>query len=174
MNPSRVLVVDDFDECRDLYCTLLTHAGYDVLSAKTGEECLRIVADVSPDLVLLDVVLPDMDGIDVGRKIKSDERSSGVLVLNISGSRTSTMDAAEGLDGGADGFLTKPIDNSVLLAHVKALLRTKRAEAAIQEAHDQLESRVLQRTAELIAANNFLRQEIAERKKVEEALLRAQ
>jgi len=78
--PSRVLVVDDSDDLRDFFSILLVRAGYQVQSARTGEECLRKVAEQIPDLVLLDVVLPDMDGIDVCRQIKSDERSAGVLV----------------------------------------------------------------------------------------------
>jgi PAS domain S-box-containing protein len=169
----RVLVVDDSDDSRDFFSILLGRAGYEVLSARTGQECLRLVSEQNPDLVLLDVVLPDMDGIDVCKQIKSNEESSGVLVLNISGMRTSSINAAEGLDGGADGFITKPIDGRTLLAHVRALLRIKESEAAIQEINDQLENRVAQRTAELAAANAFLQQEIADRKRVEEALVAA-
>jgi PAS domain S-box-containing protein len=167
--PFRVLVVDDSDDSRDFFSILLSRAGYEVLSARTGEECLRLVSEQNPDLVLLDVVLPDMDGIDVCKQIKSNEESSGVFVLNISGMRTSSINAAEGLDGGADGFITKPIDGRTLLAHVRALLRIKESEAAIQEINDQLENRVRQRTAELTATNAFLQQEIADRKRVEEA-----
>ena len=167
----RLLVVDDSDDLRRVFCTLLGRAGYEVLTAKTGGECLRIVREQHPDLVLLDVVLPDMSGIEVCKQIKSDERTSGSLVLGISGTLTSGIDLAESLDGGADAYITKPIDGPVLLAHVNALLRTKKAEQAIQELNDQLESRVSQRTAELVAANAFLKQEIADRKRIEEALL---
>jgi PAS domain S-box-containing protein len=171
MSQPRLLVVDDSDELRRVFCALLGRAGYQVLSARTGDECLRIVREQRPDLVLLDVVLPDMSGIEVCRQIKSDERTSGSLVLGISGTLTSGINQAESLDGGADAYITKPIDGPTLLAHVNALLRTKRAEQAIQELNDQLESRVSQRTAELVAANAFLRQEIADRKRIEEALL---
>jgi PAS domain S-box-containing protein len=92
-------------------------------------------------------------------------------VLGISGTMTSGINQAESLDGGADAYITKPIDGPALLAHVNALLRTKKAEQAIQELNDQLESRVSQRTAELMAANAFLKQEIADRKRIEDALL---
>ncbi len=171
MSKPRLLVVDDSDDLRRVFCTLLGRAGYEVLSAKTGDECLRIVREQLPDLVLLDVVLPDMSGIEVCKQIKSDERTSGSLVLGISGTLTSGMNQAESLDGGADAYITKPIDGPALLAHVNALLRTKKAEQAIQELNEQLESRVSQRTAELMAANAFLKQEIADRKRFEEALL---
>lgn len=171
MSQQRLLVVDDSDDLRRVFCTLLGRAGYEVLSAKTGDECLRLVREQRPDLVLLDVVLPDMSGIEVCKQIKSDERTSGSLVLGISGTMTSGINQAKSLDGGADAYITKPIDGPALLAHVNALLRTKKAEQAIQELNDQLESRVSQRTAELMAANAFLKQEIADRKRIEEALL---
>ena len=173
MSVPRILVVDDSDDLRNVFCRLLARAGFEVLSAKTGQECLRIVTDQQPDLVLLDVVLPDMSGIEVCKQIKCGARGNGTLVLSISGLRTSGRSQAESLDGGADGYITKPIDGQALLAHVNALLRPKKAEQAIQQLNDQLENRVLQRTAELVAANTFLQKEIADRKKVEEALLAA-
>ena len=169
----RILVADDSDDLRNVFCRLLARTGYDVISARTGQECLRAVTDQHPDLVLLDVVLPDMSGIEVCKQIKSAEQTKGTLVLSISGTRTSGTSQAESLDGGADAYITKPIDGDALLAHVNALLRTKKAEQAIQEINDQLENRVLQRTAELVAANTFLKQEISDRKRIEEALLAA-
>jgi PAS domain S-box-containing protein len=169
----RILVVDDSDDLRTVFCKLLSRAGYQVESARTGNECLRIVREQHPDLVLLDVVLPDMSGIEVCKQIKSEKTTCGSLVLSISGTKTSGINTAESLDVGADGYITKPIDGEALLAHVNALLRTKKAEQAIQEINDQLESRVLQRTAELMAANVFLKKEIADRQRVEEELLAA-
>lgn len=171
MSEARILVVDDSDDLRTVFCRLLTRAGYEVLGARTGQECLRLATEQKPDLVLLDVVLPDMTGVEVCKQIKSDERTGGTLVLSISGTRISGPNQAESLDGGADAYITKPIDGQALLAHVNALLRTKKAEQAVQEINDQLENRVAQRTAELMAANTFLKQEIADRKRVEEALL---
>jgi PAS domain S-box-containing protein len=109
-----------------------------------------------------------MSGVEVCKQIKSDERTSGSLVLGISGTRTSSINTAESLDGGADAYITKPIDGQALLAHVNALLRTKKAEQAIQELNDQLESRVSQRTAELMAANVFLRRTQTALKQAEE------
>jgi PAS domain S-box-containing protein len=171
---ARILVVDDSDDLRIVFCKLLEIAGYHVLSARTGQDCIRMVTEDEPDLVLLDVVLPDMSGIEVCKQIKSDERTNKTLVLSISGLRTSGTSQAESLDGGADGYVTKPIDGQALLAHVNALLRTKKAEQAVQEINDQLENRVLQRTAELTATNTFLKQEIADRKRVEDEQKRTQ
>lgn len=179
-SPARILVVDDSADLRDVFCALLKRAGYQTLQANNGAECLRLVAENPLDLVLLDVILPDMSGIEVCKQIKRDEKTSGVLILNISGMKTSSMNAIEGLEGGADGYLTKPIDHRALLAHVNALLRSKkseearqRSEQALQEAHDQLETKILQRTAELTTANAFLEREIADRKRIENALVAA-
>ncbi|HYK19405.1 MAG TPA: PAS domain S-box protein, partial [Pyrinomonadaceae bacterium] len=164
----------DSDDLRAVFSTLLKRAGYETLNARSGAECLRIVAENPPDLVLLDVILPDMTGVDVCKAIKGSERSAGVLVLNISGVRTSAINEIEGLEGGADGYITKPIDGRTLIAHVNALLRMKRAEQEIEAAREELENKVLQRTAELVAANTFLQQEIADRKRVEDALKEAE
>jgi PAS domain S-box-containing protein len=131
-NPFRILVVDDSADLRALFSTLLKRAGYETMSANSGAECLRIVAENAVDLVLLDVILPDMSGMEVCKQIKSDR--PGILVLNISGMKTSASNAVEGLEGGADGYITKPVDARTLLAHVNALLRIKKSEEALRQA----------------------------------------
>lgn len=133
MKAPRVLVVDESDDLRLSFCTLLTQAGYQAMSAKTGEECLRLVKELLPDLVLLDVVLPDISGIEVCKAIKGDEKTSAVLVIQVSGLRTSAVNGAEHLETGADGFLTKPTDGRALLALVKALLRTRKSEETLRQ-----------------------------------------
>ncbi len=173
MKTSRVLVVDDSEDMVGAFCAVLNGAGYGVSSAGTADECLRLVKDEIPDLVLLDVVLPDMSGIEVCKQIKTNSKTAGVFVIHVSGQQISAAQQAEGLEAGADGYLTKPVEPRALLAHVDALLRIKRTEQALQEIHEDLETRVAQRTAELVAANQFLRQEIAERERAEQALLAA-
>src|SRR5215813_8365750 len=86
--PACILVVDDSEVLRETFSALLERAGYDTLQASTGNECLQIVAETPLDLVLLDVVLPDISGIEVCKVIKSDERNAGLLVLHISGLHT--------------------------------------------------------------------------------------
>jgi PAS domain S-box-containing protein len=132
VNTSRILVVEDSDDLRRFYCSVLELAGYEVLGMATGEDCLSIVKSFHPHLVLLDVILPDMSGIEVCRQIKSTEETAGTLVIHISGRRTSAGDQVEGLNEGADGYLTKPLEGSVLLAHVRALLRTHHTEEALR------------------------------------------
>src|SRR6266403_3510009 len=108
MNTTTILIVDDTPDLLDLYSVWLQQAGYKVLQASTGHEGLRLVAEELPDLVLLDVMLPDVDGIEVCRTIKSNEQTATIPVINVSGRRTSADHEAEGLEAGADGYLTKP------------------------------------------------------------------
>jgi PAS domain S-box-containing protein len=178
MNRFRLLVVSDSDDLRARYRALFELAGYEVTGAETAGECIRTIVANPPDLVLLDIGSPDMSALDIYREIKGDKCSAGVLVLQLSGGKASSNSHLEDLEDGPDGYLTKPVEDRTLLTHVNALLRIKRSEEAvrrteraIQEAHEQLENKVLQRTAELMAANTFLRQEIAERKRIEEALV---
>jgi len=132
VNSARILVVDDAEEIRTFYSTLLGLAGYEVLCASNGEECLRIALEHLPHVVLLDVVLPDISGIDVCRQLKGNEQTAGILIIHISGMLVSAGNQAEGLEAGADGYLIKPVEPQVLLAHVQALLRTQRTEEALR------------------------------------------
>jgi len=137
MNPPRILVVDDEPDLLALYSVMLDQEGYQVLQAATATECLQIVKDELPDIVLLDVILPDLDGIEVCKRIKADEATARILVIHISGTLISADNAAEALEAGADGYLTKPIEPRALLAHVNALLRWKQAEQALARSEEQ-------------------------------------
>ena len=117
-----ILNVDDNDFARYAKRRTLERAGYRVVEASTGAECLRLVAAIKPQLVLLDVKLPDMSGLDVCRIIKMDPSTCDVLVLQISASRIAPEDRVFGLEGGADAYLTEPVDNE-LVATARALLR---------------------------------------------------
>jgi PAS domain S-box-containing protein len=136
-NSSRILVVDDTPDLLEFFSTVLEQAGYDVLQATAASDCLRIVREQLPDLVLLDVMLPDLSGIEVCRQIKSDERTAAVLVTHVSGMKTSAENQAEGFEAGADGYLTKPIEPRALLAHVNALLRMRRTEEALYQSEEE-------------------------------------
>jgi PAS domain S-box-containing protein len=140
MNPPRILVVDDTPDLLELFSTVLGQTGYEVLRAENAAECLRIVHAVLPDLVLLDVMLPDLSGIEVCRRIKADPATAGMLVIHVSGMRTSGDNAAEGLEAGADGYLVKPVEPRELVAHVNALLRLKETEQALKQSEEQFET----------------------------------
>ncbi len=115
----RVLIVDDDPNLRDMVSLVLDSADYDVQSAATGRSALEQVAKQPPDLVILDVGLPDMDGFDVLRDLR---RSSNVCVLMLTG-RGEASDVVAGLDTGADDYLVKPFRSDELNARVRALLR---------------------------------------------------
>ncbi|HUS10986.1 MAG TPA: PAS domain S-box protein [Pyrinomonadaceae bacterium] len=137
MNSTTILVVDDTLDLLELYSLWLRQAGYKVLQACTGRECLRLVAEELPDLVLLDVMLPDIDGIEVCKAIKSNEQTAAIPVINVSGRRTSADNQVESLEAGADGYLTKPFEARSLLAHVRALLRMKQTEEALKRSEER-------------------------------------
>lgn len=128
-----VLNVDDHEPARYAKSRILRLGGMQVLEASSGEEALRLVAEKKPDLVLLDVKLPDMNGFEVCRRIKADPVISHTLVVQNSASFVGSDDQVRGLEGGADTYITSPIEPGVLLATVRALLRLRRAEQALAE-----------------------------------------
>ena len=129
----KVLITDDDPQILQLQATVLKRAGYEVLEASTGEECLEAVRAHHPDIVLLDVMLPGLTGIEVCRQIKADKTSQDIFVILVSGVQVSSEYQADGLDVGADGYIIKPISNKELIARVHSMVRIKRAEDALRE-----------------------------------------
>jgi len=123
-----VLVADDDATGRDAFSWLLQDAGFQVYQASTGQEALQLTADREPQLIILDVILPDLEGYEVCRRIKANPATASTLVLMVSGLRNRFEDRVVGLEGGADGFLAKPVEPTELVAQVRALLRVRRAE----------------------------------------------
>ncbi len=134
MTRELILNVDDTDSGRYIKSRILRQGGYDVVEARTGVEALEKARHHNPDLVLLDVKLPDISGLEVCRVIKKS--ASDLLVLQISASFVAPSDRAVGLDSGADAYLSQPVEPSELLATVRALLRLKRAERAARESNE--------------------------------------
>jgi DNA-binding response OmpR family regulator len=99
---------DDDPEVLSVTARVVSYAGYSVLEASTGAACLRLAKEVRPDLILLDVILPDTDGIRICRQIKADPSSVGTFVVMISGPKYRSGDQADGLDAGADGYIARP------------------------------------------------------------------
>jgi len=128
----RVLVVDDTLANRWVLTRVLEEGGYSVLQGETAAEATQMAAD-RPDLIVLDVRLPDGSGFDVARSLKASGQTSDIPLLLISASFTSPNERARGLDAGADGYLTHPVEPPVLLATVRALLRGREAELALRE-----------------------------------------
>jgi formate hydrogenlyase transcriptional activator len=152
-----ILVVDGDPRILALTSAILASDGYEVIEASSGKDALEAVANAVPDLVLLDVVLPDVSGYEVCKQIKSGPVTRNTFVVLQSGVSTSSEAQITGLDIGADGYVVKGISNSELLARVKALVvRIRKADDALQHAHDELDERVKARTAELLGANQRL------------------
>jgi PAS domain S-box-containing protein len=122
-----VLYVDDNEQSRLVLTLLFRKAGFEVKEAATGTEALRLVED-KPDLVVLDVNLPDINGFEVCRKIKAHPATSFIPVLHLSARYISSEDKVHGLESGADGYLTKPVEPQELIAQVRALVRVRQAE----------------------------------------------
>lgn len=128
-----ILVVDDDPHMLRAHVRLLGKAGYRVLEAANGRDGLCLARESEPDLILLDVVLPDISGVEVCRRIKADEALVRSFVVLLSGLKTASDAQAEGLEAGADGYIVRPISNRELLARVEAFLRIKRTEDTLRE-----------------------------------------
>jgi two-component system KDP operon response regulator KdpE len=115
----RILVVDDEPRIRRIMRTTLTAAGYEIEDAKTGEEALEKLRAFRPDLILLDVNMPGMSGLEACRAIRADSEVA-VIMLTV---RNSERDKVEALDAGADDFVTKPFSTPELMARIRAALR---------------------------------------------------
>jgi signal transduction histidine kinase len=150
---SVLINVDDHAPARYARTRILRQAGFVVHDAGTGNEALRLVEEVRPDLILLDVHLPDISGLEVCRMIKEQEQTSSVIVVQISASAVSAPQAASALNCGADTYLIEPVDPDVLVATVRAFLRLRAAERAFARANQELSDKNL----ELELVNQALR-----------------
>jgi two-component system sensor histidine kinase/response regulator len=133
-----IINVDDNEPARYAKGRVLSRAGFVVYDAASGSEALSLIAPHSPDLVLLDVNLPDVNGIEVCRRIKAAPNGSSVIVLQISASATAAPQATAALNSGADAYLIEPVDPDVLVATIKALLRLRKAERELSAANERL------------------------------------
>jgi adenylate cyclase len=154
-DPPRILVVDDNEINRDIIATRLGTHGYEILQAADGEEALTAVAQYHPDLVLLDVMMPKLDGLEACRRLKSMGGSAFMPIILVT-AKSNTQDVVEGLDAGADEYLTKPLDQAALMARVRSVLRIKALHDQVQEQaadlatlNQTLEQRVKEQVAEL-------------------------
>ncbi len=134
--PHHILIADDHEENRYVLSRILCSSGYRCTEVATGTDALRTALS-RPDLIILDVRLPDMSGFDVCQKLKNDPRTASIPVLQISASFVSVEDRVRALDAGADGYLTHPIDRTMLAATVRSLLRLRDAEQRAHKAADQ-------------------------------------
>ena len=163
-SPPRILIVDDNETNRDILVTRLGVHGYDLRQAADGEEALAAVKELLPDLILLDVMMPKLDGFEVCKRLKNDP-SLPFMPIILCTAKADSKDVVTGLEAGADEYLTKPIDQMALVARVKSMLRLKQLHDQVTEMNRSLEQRVSEQLVEIARMSGlkrFLAPQIAE------------
>lgn len=154
MTKAKILVVDDSPESINLLVYFLKPAGYEVLTAEDGPEAIEIVEKTPPDIILLDIMLPTIDGYAVCERLKKNPRTQHIPIIMITALQE-LKDKIRALEAGADDFITKPFENVELLARVKSLLRIKRY-------HDELlrQNEKLRKQQEALRREDLLKKEL--------------
>jgi len=156
-DPARILIVDDSPTNVDILAKRLSAHGYEILTAGDGEEGLAVAREQQPDLILLDIMMPKMDGIEVCQHVKGDASLPFIPIILVT-ARSDSKDVVAGLEAGAEEYLIKPVDQTALVARVKSMLR-------IKELHDKSQeqaARLKAQASELVDLNQGLEQRVAE------------
>jgi len=138
MAKATILVVDDEEDIRELVQLHLSREGFKVVLAETGEQALKLVQAQPPGLVVLDLMLPGVDGLEVCKRMKADPRTQKVPIVMLT-AKGEEADIVTGLELGADDYMTKPFSGKVLVARIRRILRRKREETdgeGVVEIHD--------------------------------------
>ena len=149
---SVILIVDDYPLNIKLLEAYLLPCGYELLKAANGKEALAILAGNQIDLMLLDVMMPDIDGFEVTRRIRQDDKNRLLPIILVTALRE-TEDRVKGIEAGCDDFISKPVDKTELLARVRSLLKIKDYNDLRSNYQKELESEVNKRTEELKQAS---------------------
>ncbi|HET7874516.1 MAG TPA: response regulator [Methylomirabilota bacterium] len=155
--PPRILIADDNPMNLDILQARLAVHGYEILTATDGEAALAMAREKQPDLILLDVMMPGLDGLEVCRRVKAEASLPFMPVIMVT-ARADTRDVVAGLEAGADEYLTKPVDQAALVARVKSMLRIKGLHDTVQEQAAQLQAQA----GELAAFNRTLEERVRE------------
>jgi PAS domain S-box-containing protein len=161
-NKETVLIVDDDSRSIAVLTSMLTETGYQVRSAESGDMALASVAVAVPELILLDVHMPDMDGFEVCRRLKAKETSRKVPIILMNES-ADTLERIQGFGLGADDYITRPFEGTELLARVQTHLELARL-------HSQMQRHLSDRTRDLLGTVAQLKRDLAERKRTRQAL----
>ncbi|HXH08671.1 MAG TPA: response regulator [Alphaproteobacteria bacterium] len=143
--PPRILIADDNPMNLDILRARLASHGYEILLARDGAEALEVAMEKLPDLILLDIMMPKMDGIEVCQRLKANGFLPFMPIIMVT-AKAGSQDIVAGLEAGADEYLTKPVDQAALVARVKSMLRIKALHDTVQEQAARLEAQALQLT----------------------------
>jgi len=170
-DPPLILIADDHEANRDILEQRLKAQGYDLVQAEDGEQTLQAVLQHQPDLILLDVMMPKLDGFEVCRRLRSDPQYPYVPIILVT-AKSETKDIVAGLNAGGDEYLTKPVDQAALVARVRSILRQKALYDQVQAQatelsswNEKLELRVAEQLGEIERVSRlkrFLAPQIAE------------
>ncbi|HEX9104168.1 MAG TPA: response regulator, partial [Polyangia bacterium] len=149
---ARILHVNDDGEHRAAVTRMLLEAGFEVIEAVSGQDALAKAID-GPDLVILDVRLPDIDGFEVAARIRANPATRLLPVLHLSANLVGVEARARGFEAGADGYLAQPVEPAELVAHVRAILRARRAERGLRLSLEQ-NTVILQNIADAVTAQD--------------------
>ena len=155
--PPRILIVDDNPDNLDIFQARLAAHGFEILRAMDGEEALATANRECPDLILLDVMMPKMDGIEVCRRLRADPPLPFIPIILVT-AKADSKDVVAGLEAGGDEYLTKPVDQAALVARVKSMLRLKALHDTVQDQTARLEAQA----AQLVEWNRTLERRVEE------------
>ena len=155
--PPRILAVDDMPTNLEILRVRLEAQGYEVITAEDGEQALTKARELEPDLVLLDIMMPKLDGIAVLKQLKQDAMLRFVPVILVT-AKSDIRDVVSGLDSGGDEYLTKPFEHAALTARVRSLLRVKELHDTVQHQATKLK----EQTEQLSSWNRLLEERVAE------------
>jgi len=147
-NPARILVVDDIADNVEILRTRLASLGYEVVVAGDGAQALAKARETLPDLILLDIMMPRIDGLEVVKRLKADAALPFIPVILVT-AKVEPKDVVMGLDAGGDDYLSKPIDHGALVARVRAMLRIKALHDEVQTLNEGLAAKVRDQVEEL-------------------------
>ena len=169
----RLLIVDDISDNRDILMRRFDRRGFDVVEAESGLAAIELIEKGSFDVVLLDVMMPGIDGIETLKRIRSRQSASALPVIMVT-AKSESGNIVDALELGANDYVTKPVDFAVALARVNTQISRRRAEQQVvlaneelRKANEDLERRVEERTSRLIDANQRLKEEIADREELQ-------
>ena len=161
--PARILIADDNPDNLDIFRTRLAAHKYEIITATDGEEALAAAREKQPDVILLDIMMPKMDGVEVCRHLKADPSLPFMPIIMVT-AKTSSQDVVTSLEAGADEYLTKPVDHGALVARVNSMLRIKALTDTVQaqsaklaEWNAKLEERVSEQLSQLESLSRLKR-----------------